>query len=495
MKDVKDVTKLLSEKATRFLPVDMKDRLKSAFNRGGATAAPAPDAGAAEDVPDYSAIFNANKAPGAQKKPRFDGPLEPPQLSQPPGTATKSTGLELAQDIEEAEIVTEPIVQPLVQPEWEATATLTTKSHKAEALTPPPAAEQAPAPQAELKAASMAEDVPDYTAIFKSNKKGTESKSAAHFDVSAFDRNSHDRNSEERSSENSAPTGTTIFKAPEFPAAEVKPESNAEAGAANKIEDKIQKPAPIAAETAPREQPPMTDKHKSRFGDFSSTESVRLKVEKRSEERRAEAPQPVMAASGLQSAPEASNPEPKAPEAKARNTEEHLSAGFAYEAKPLEQPKETSRGSTPSVAPRAASSEPNNLNRQKETSAMDAKAHETDNGATTVKADGNVAAIAIERNSKFSGQLKFSGAIAIDGQVEGELVAERVVVHEGGVVNATVEGNTVIIAGTVKGDIYARAELEILPSGVVHGSVTSPTISVRRGGRVEGRCAIGVPRQ
>jgi cytoskeletal protein CcmA (bactofilin family) len=47
----------------------------------------------------------------------------------------------------------------------------------------------------------------------------------------------------------------------------------------------------------------------------------------------------------------------------------------------------------------------------------------------------------------------------------------------------------------VKGDIYARAELEILPSGVVHGSVTSPTISVRRGGRVEGRCAIGVPRQ
>ena len=127
---------------------------------------------------------------------------------------------------------------------------------------------------------------------------------------------------------------------------------------------------------------------------------------------------------------------------------------------------------------------------------MDAKAHETDNGATSaVKTDGNVAAIAIERNSKFSGQLKFSGAVAVDGQVEGELVAERVVVHEGGVVNATVEGNTVIIAGTVKGDIYARAELEILPSGVVHGSVTSPTISVRRGGRVEGRCAIGVPRQ
>ena len=127
---------------------------------------------------------------------------------------------------------------------------------------------------------------------------------------------------------------------------------------------------------------------------------------------------------------------------------------------------------------------------------MDAKGPESENGAT-VRTDGNssVAAIAIERNSKFSGQLKFSGVIAIDGQVEGELVAERIVVHEGGVVNATVEGNTVVIAGTVKGDIYARNELEILPSGVVHGSVTAPAINVRRGGRIEGRCAIGVPRQ
>ena len=105
-----------------------------------------------------------------------------------------------------------------------------------------------------------------------------------------------------------------------------------------------------------------------------------------------------------------------------------------------------------------------------------------------------MAAIAIERNSKFSGQLKFAGAITIDGQVEGELIAERIVVHEGGVVNASIDGNTVVIAGTVKGDVSARGELEILASGVVDGSVTAPAITVRRGGRVEGRCSIGVPR-
>ena len=105
---------------------------------------------------------------------------------------------------------------------------------------------------------------------------------------------------------------------------------------------------------------------------------------------------------------------------------------------------------------------------------MDAKGLESDNGAAVRTEGANVAAIAIERNSKFSGQLKFSGAIAIDGQVEGELVAERVVVHEGGVVNATIEGNVVIIAGNVKGDIFARNELEILPSGVVNGFGAEP---------------------
>jgi len=128
---------------------------------------------------------------------------------------------------------------------------------------------------------------------------------------------------------------------------------------------------------------------------------------------------------------------------------------------------------------------------------MDAKAHESENGAT---ADANsgatfAAAIVIERNSKFSGQLKFAGAITIEGQVEGDLVADRIVINEGGVVNAGVDGSTVIIGGTVRGDIRAHHELEILATGIVDGSVTAPAITVRRGGRVEGRCTIGVPRQ
>jgi cytoskeletal protein CcmA (bactofilin family) len=502
MKDAKDVTKSFGEKATRFLPVDMKDRLKSVFNRGSTPAAPtsAPD----DDVPDYGAIFNANKAPGAQKKPRFNGPLEPAQLAQPPGVNTiKPTPLQEALEIEEAEVVSAPpLKEPLVRPEWEE-ASLSSKPRKAE--TPIAAASAEPESPKPAKAAELADDVPDYSAIFKANKSKSADKAPArpHFDASAFDRNSEDKSSSAVKPAEVIAADKPAVKPEEKKAPLFTPEKPAE------------KTAQMTSANGPQaERKPETKQ--TRFGDLSATEHVRLKVEPRNEARsadegktseprgqeipaakpRAEEPQPVMASSGYQRAPEPSRPEPKSPEAKARNTEEHLAAGFAYEAKPLEQPREFSRGASEPIAARTANPEQNKINQKEKSSMADVKGQESDNGTATVRNDAtNIAAIAIERNSKFSGQLKFSGQVSVDGQVEGELVAERVVIHEGGVVNATVEGNSVVIAGTVKGDIYARTELEILPSGVIHGSVTSPTINVRRGGRVEGRCAIGVPRQ
>jgi cytoskeletal protein CcmA (bactofilin family) len=449
---LKDVTKIISERATRFLPVDMKDRLRSAFNRNAANTPPT-DA-RAEEVPDYSAIFNANKAPSDQKKPRFDGPLvsgpeDQTQLAEPLSSVTmRNPARQIAHDIEEAEIVVEQSGDgPAATPGWEAASL---KTRKAE--TPVELRQASTTPE-------VANDVPDYSAIFKTNKSATAVEPKA----------------EERKPLSSAEV-KPVFKE------EVKPVK----------EDSKPQPEIEAKSDSSKHEEVVAQKPKFRFfGDFNSTESVRLKVDKRTEERPAAGP---TASSGNQHTQPVQS-EPKSAEVKARSTQEHVAAGFAYEAKPLEQPKDAHRGMTEAVALRPATSDQANINLQKENPSMDAKGHESENGAT-VRTDGNgsAAAIAIERNSKFSGQLKFSGAIAIDGQVEGELVAERVVVHEGGVVNATVEGNTVVIAGTVKGDIYARNELEILPSGVVHGSVTAPAINVRRGGRVEGRCAIGVPR-
>ena len=478
---MKNVTKIISERATRFLPVDMKDRLKSAFNRNSGNAAPGNEP--AEDVPDYSAIFNANKPAASEKKSRFAGPLDQTQLAEPVNSVTmRNPERQIAHDnIEEAEIVTEASAQPASNAEatptagWEAASLKTTR--KVDATAEPRQASVAP---------EMADDAPDYSAIFKGSKPKTVENNAggAHFEASA-----------PVSSPMKSPIVPKVEEARPTFAAELKPLSRPEANPVPKEESR--KPAVEVQPPKPEE----VQRPKPRFfnGDFNSTESVRLKVEKRNDERPgAEAIATSINAHARQPAQSESKPA----EAKPRFEERPAPTPIqVHEARPVERPQEAPRAMPETVALRPATPEPTktnlqaNNNIQKENASMDAKGQESDNGVAARTEGANVAAIAIERNSKFSGQLKFSGAIAIDGQVEGELVAERIVVHEGGVVNATVEGNTVVIAGNVKGDVYARNELEILPSGVVHGSVTAPAINVRRGGRVEGRCAIGVPRQ
>src|SRR3981189_1420626 len=155
----------------------MKDRLKSAFNRNSTTTAPA-SASTNEDVPDYSAIFNANKAPGNQKKSRFNGPLDQTQLAEPPTSVTmRNPARQIAPEIEEAEIVVdktdEPAATPEATPQWEAASLKTRRA-------------EAPAETAPASANAQVDDAPDYSAIFKSSKPkaAAENKPARpHFDA------------------------------------------------------------------------------------------------------------------------------------------------------------------------------------------------------------------------------------------------------------------------------------------------------------------------
>jgi cytoskeletal protein CcmA (bactofilin family) len=444
---LKEEPKSISERATRFLAVDMKDRLKSAFNRGAGGNAAEPEAPRVDDTPDYSSIF-AHRAQSAQKKPAPPVPGSQPQLAEPTTSVTmRNPARQIAHDIEEAQIVTGPSEESAGSPAWEA---VSLKTRKAEVA---PEVRRAAAPEIAIETPIRG----DSPGIGISKPSTVVSK---------------------------PPAGSPLD-----PATVAKPVAEAKPIVREDIKPSMEAAAAPAIEvTSSKREEPVAPKSKFRFFN-DSAESVRLKVEKRPDER--SAAEPPAAATAQPAAPSAARPEPKPVEVKAPAP----TVAVARAPESVEQSKSVDKVPTEAAAAAPAASEQPNFKPQKENASMDAKGQEIDNGAAA-KADGNGtgAAIAIERNSKFSGQLKFSGAIAIDGQVEGELVAERIVVHEGGVVNATIEGNTVVIAGNVKGDVYARNELEILPSGVVHGSVTSPAINVRRGGRVEGRCAIGVPR-
>jgi cytoskeletal protein CcmA (bactofilin family) len=105
------------------------------------------------------------------------------------------------------------------------------------------------------------------------------------------------------------------------------------------------------------------------------------------------------------------------------------------------------------------------------------------------EADGIV--FEITKESRFSGQLKFAGTVVVQGEIEGELEAARVIIRESGVANARISGETVVIAGRVTGDVLARRDLEMSSTGKLSGSVTAPQMRLAPGAMFRGQCTIG----
>ena len=74
--------------------------------------------------------------------------------------------------------------------------------------------------------------------------------------------------------------------------------------------------------------------------------------------------------------------------------------------------------------------------------------------------------------TSLKGTLRFSKSLAIRGHFEGKIISEGFLfVDEGAEVKADLEVGSVIIGGTVRGNVTARGRLEMLPSGRVYGNV------------------------
>ena len=101
-------------------------------------------------------------------------------------------------------------------------------------------------------------------------------------------------------------------------------------------------------------------------------------------------------------------------------------------------------------------------------------------------------ATALGKGSQISGKLSFEGTVRIDGQVDGEISAqESVVVGEGAIVKAQVTADSIIITGTVTGDIIARRRVEIRAPGKLYGNIATPSLVIHDGVVFEGRCSMG----
>jgi len=100
------------------------------------------------------------------------------------------------------------------------------------------------------------------------------------------------------------------------------------------------------------------------------------------------------------------------------------------------------------------------------------------------------------REAKFSGKLAFSGAVRIDGKFEGEIETnDLLLVGPGADVKATLNVGSVVINGSVEGDVVAKASVEIKAPGKLKGNVTTPALVIEKGVVFDGTCKMSSEQQ
>ncbi|GGE76560.1 cell shape determination protein CcmA [Streptosporangium jomthongense] len=97
----------------------------------------------------------------------------------------------------------------------------------------------------------------------------------------------------------------------------------------------------------------------------------------------------------------------------------------------------------------------------------------------------------ISSRTTIEGDVHFSGGLHVDGRIRGKVLAEDgsdavLRVSEVGEITGDIAAPHVIINGTVHGDVYASAHLELAEKAAINGSVYYNLIQMAMGSSVNG---------
>lgn len=97
----------------------------------------------------------------------------------------------------------------------------------------------------------------------------------------------------------------------------------------------------------------------------------------------------------------------------------------------------------------------------------------------------------IGQQSRIEGDIHFSGGLHIDGNIKGSIVAESgsdsvLTVSEHGRIEGDVRVPTVILNGTVSGDVHSDDRIELSSKAEVNGNVYYNLIEMAMGAAVNG---------
>jgi cytoskeletal protein CcmA (bactofilin family) len=94
----------------------------------------------------------------------------------------------------------------------------------------------------------------------------------------------------------------------------------------------------------------------------------------------------------------------------------------------------------------------------------------------------------IGKGTKISGKLFFKAPARIDGEADGEISGDEIVIAPGAVVTARISATRISIAGTVSGEIVARERVELLATARVRCAISTPSLVLNEGAKFDGDC-------
>ncbi len=97
----------------------------------------------------------------------------------------------------------------------------------------------------------------------------------------------------------------------------------------------------------------------------------------------------------------------------------------------------------------------------------------------------------IARGTTIRGDLRFSGALHLDGHIEGTVTGDgddaMLTLSEHGQVHGEIRVPQALINGHVTGDVYVSVRLELAPQARIDGDLRYHTMEMAAGAQVNGR--------
>lgn len=97
----------------------------------------------------------------------------------------------------------------------------------------------------------------------------------------------------------------------------------------------------------------------------------------------------------------------------------------------------------------------------------------------------------ISADVQITGTIKSGGPIRIDGKLDGDLVcAADAVIGRNAVIKGGIQVNSVVIEGTIQGNITAKDKIDMKSTAKVHGDISAKRLAVEDGVTFIGRSEV-----